>query len=117
MPKSSDRNQALIYLRVARDDHPHASRALAAQNHTCARRAAELGLTVVSVYIDRGSGATLSRPALTALLDELGRRDDVACVITYDHRQIAIRVEDYSRVAWAIGKAGAQLEIASLPHR
>jgi site-specific DNA recombinase len=117
MPKSSGRPTALIYLRVARDDHPHTGRALAAQNHTCARRAAELGLTVVSVYIDRGSGSTLSRPALTALLDELGRRDDIACVITYDHRQIAIRVEDYSRVAWAIGKAGAQLEIASLPHR
>ena len=117
MAESTQSAKALIYLRVARDDHRQAGRALAAHNRVCEHRANELGLTVLGVYIDRGPGTTLSRPSLTALLDELGRRDDIAFVIAYDHRQVAIRAEDYSRVVWAVGKAGAQLEIASLPHR
>jgi hypothetical protein len=117
MPQSTEGAKALIYLRVARDDHRQAGRALAAQNRVCEHRANELGLAVLGVYIDRGPGTTMSRPSLTALLGELGRRDDIAFVIAYDHRQIAIRAEDYSRVVWAVGKAGAQLEIASLPHR
>ncbi|MEV6831897.1 recombinase family protein [Amycolatopsis sp. NPDC051102] len=117
MTKSTEAAKALIYLRVARDDHRQAGRALAAQNRVCEHRANELGLNVLGVYIDRGPGTTMSRPSLTALLDELARRDDIALVIAYEHRQIAIRAEDYSRVVWAVGKAGAQLEIASLPHR
>jgi hypothetical protein len=117
MTKSAETTKALIYLRVARDDHRQAGRALAAQNRVCEHRANELGLIVLGVYIDRGPGTTLSRPSLTALLGELARRDDIAFVIAYEHRQIAIRAEDYSRVVWAVGKAGAQLEIASLPHR
>ncbi|WP_410596260.1 recombinase family protein [Amycolatopsis sp. lyj-23] len=114
---ANERTKALIYLRVARDDHRQEGRALAAQNRVCEHRANELGLTVLGVYIDRGPGTTMSRPSLTALLSELRRRDDIAFVIAYDHRQVAIRAEDYSRVVWAVGKACAQLEIASLPHR
>ncbi|WP_326955144.1 recombinase family protein [Amycolatopsis sp. NBC_01286] len=117
MPETYNHIKAFIYLRVARDDHRYAGRALAAQNRVCEHRANELGLTVLGAYIDRGSSSTMSRPGLTALLGELGRRDDLAFVIAYDHRQVAIRAEDYSRVVWAVGKAGAQLEIASLPHR
>ncbi|WP_410671936.1 recombinase family protein [Amycolatopsis sp. cmx-4-68] len=115
MAESAERTKALIYLRVARDEPPH--EAAARQRRICERRAAELGLEVAGVYTDQGSGNSLSRPGLAGLLDELGRRDDVAYVLTFDHGRIALRIGDYSKVAWAISKAEARLEIASVPRR
>ncbi|MGV9366287.1 recombinase family protein [Amycolatopsis sp. NPDC003731] len=115
MAKSTQSAKALIYLRVARDEPPH--EAAARQRRACERRAAELGLEVAGVYTDQGSGNSLSRPGLAALLDDLDRRDDVTYVIAFDHSRVALRIGDYSKVAWAISKAGARLEIASAPHR
>src|SRR5437763_16016858 len=115
MTKSTENAKALIYLRVARDESPQ--EAAARQRRACERRAAELGLEVAGIYADQGSGNSLSRPGLAALLDDLDRRDDATYVITFDHGRIALRIGDYSKVTWAISKAGARLEIASVPHR
>jgi DNA invertase Pin-like site-specific DNA recombinase len=115
MAKSTETPKVLIYLRVARDEPPR--EAAVRQQRACERRAAELGLTIAGVYTDQGSGNSSSRPGLAALLGDLDRRDDVAYVITFDHSRIALRIGDYSKVAWTISKAGARLEIASAPHR
>ena len=114
MTKSTESVKALIYLRVARDEPPR--EAAARQRRVCERRAAELGLEVAGIYTDQGSGNSLSRPGLTTLLADLGHRDDVTYVLTFDHGRIALKLGDYSKVAWAISKAGARLEIASVPH-
>ncbi|WP_103336943.1 recombinase family protein [Amycolatopsis sp. CA-126428] len=115
MTKSVETAKALIYLRVARDEPPR--EAAARQRRACERRAAELGLEVAGIYTDRGSGNRLNRPGLAALLGDLDRRDDVAYVITFDHGRVALKIGDYSQLAWTISKAGARLEIASMPHR
>jgi DNA invertase Pin-like site-specific DNA recombinase len=109
--------KAVIYLRVARDDGNQV-KAFAAQRHACQRRANELNLMVLEEYADHGSGNTdpEDRPGLSRLLAELRERP-VAYVITYSHERIARKMHRYAGVAWALGKSGTRLEIASLPHR
>ena len=116
MPEEPRPRKAVLYLRVARDDHNRFARAIAAQRHACQRRAAELELEITREYVDHGSGLSLQqRPHLTELLDEL-KELGAGYVITYGHAQLSRDVKLYASILWAIRKAGARLEIASLLH-
>ena len=116
MKDGTEPRKAVIYLRVARDDKDRFARAIAAQRHACLRRVAELELQVVGEYADRGSGLSLKgRPNLTRLLAEL-KGLGARYVITYGHAQISRDLQLYASIMWSIRKAGARLEIASLPH-
>jgi DNA invertase Pin-like site-specific DNA recombinase len=108
-------HKAVLYMRVAQSRGGDQT-AIAMQRHACERRAAELGLAIVAEYIDIGPGHGLEkRPMLRAMLSSLDA-GDIAYVIAYDHARIARTVQDYTDVVWQIDMAGAQLEIASLPH-
>lgn len=112
--------QAVLYLRTASPNQADRDMAIVAQQHVCQWRAHELGATVVAEFIDFGSGLSIERPGLEALLvklAELWAQDAGATlfVIAKDHARIARSVEAYSRVSWQIDQAGAVLNIASIP--
>lgn len=79
--------RAVCYLRVARSSHT--SDAIARQRAACEQLARNLGLEVVDVYIDIGSGANAERPGLTYLLADLERRGGVDVILAYDLSRIS----------------------------
>ena len=112
--------QAVLYLLTASGKQADRDMAIVAQQHVCQWRAHELGATVVAEFMDFGSGLSIERPGLEALLVKLAEllaQDTGATiyVIAKDHARIARSVEAYSRVSWQIDQAGAVLNIASIP--
>ena len=108
---------AVFYLRSGGAPSEATMQTLARQRSACQQRANELGLVVRGEYVDRGGSVEPDdRPGLSQLLVDLLELP-IDYVIAYDHTHIAWRMTSYASVVWAIGKRGAQLEIASLPHR
>jgi hypothetical protein len=112
--------QAVLYLRTASGNQSDRDIAIVAQQHVCAWRAHELGATVVAEFVDFGSGLSIERPGLGALLVKLARlraqdAEATVVVIAANHARIARSVEAYSRVSWQIDQAGAVLNTASIP--
>jgi DNA invertase Pin-like site-specific DNA recombinase len=107
--------KAVLYMRVAHSRGGDQT-AIARQRHACERRAAELGLSIVAEYVEVGPGrGTEKRPMLRAMLGGLSA-DDIICVIAYNHARVTLTMQEYIDIVWQIDMAGAQLEIASLPH-
>ena len=107
---------AVLYLRTASAHQADRDMAIVAQQHICTWRAHELRATVAGEFVDFGSGLSIERPGLTALLARLTELRAVTIfVITADHTRIARSIEAYSRLSWQIDQAGAVLNIASIP--
>lgn len=111
---------AVLYLRTASAHQADRDMAIVAQQHVCAWRAHELGATVVAEFVDFGSGLSVERPGLTALLVKLAELraqggEAAIYVIAADHARIARSVEAYSRVSWQVDQSRATLNIASIP--
>lgn len=111
---------ALLYLRTASRHQADRDMAIVAQQHVCAWRAQELGAAVAGEFMDFGSGLSIERPGLAALLTRLAElraqnHDAAVYVVAADHARIARSVEAYSRASWQIDQAGATLNIASIP--
>jgi hypothetical protein len=111
---------AVLYLRTASAHQADRDMAIVAQQHVCAWRAHELRATVTGEFMDFGSGLSVERPGLTALLvklAELRAQDSKAAIyiIAADHARIARSIEAYSRVSWQIDQSRAALNIASIP--
>ena len=116
----ADTKLAVLYLRTASSYQADRDVAIVAQQHVCAWRAHELGATVAGEFVDFGSGLSIERPGLTALLARLAElraqnAEATIYVIVKDHARIARSIEAYSRVSWQIDQAGAVLNIASIP--
>jgi hypothetical protein len=94
--------------------------AIVAQQHVCSWRAHELGANVEGEFVDFGSGLSLERPGLTALLGRLTELrtqnpEAVLYVIAADHARIGRSVEAYGHISWEVEQHGAMLNIASTP--
>lgn len=116
---SMDRPLAVLYLRAASGRQADRDMAIVAQQHLCQWRAYELGATVAAEFVDFGSGLSLERPGLTQLLAKVtqlhGASPNPIYVIAADHARIGRSVQAYSHVSYEIERAGARLNIASVP--
>jgi DNA invertase Pin-like site-specific DNA recombinase len=118
--QSPETRRAVLYLRTASAHQADRDMAIVAQQHVCSWRAHELGATVAGEFVDFGSGLSIKRPGLEALLVKLAElraqnAEATVFVIAADHARIARSVEAYSRASWLIDQAGAVLNIASIP--
>jgi DNA invertase Pin-like site-specific DNA recombinase len=116
---TSERPQALLYLRCGSGHQADRDRAIVAQQHICTRRAEELGAVVVGEFLDLASGLNGQRPGMTAMLARLRSLHEVRqhqriYVITADHARIGRSVQAYSHVSYEIDRAGGLINIASV---
>jgi DNA invertase Pin-like site-specific DNA recombinase len=113
------RPQALLYLRAVSGNQAERDQAIVAQQHVCTQRAVELRAVVAAEFVDFGSGLSLERPGLAALLAKLGDLRATTptrpCyVIAADHARIGCSVHAYSHVSYEIDRAGGLIHIASV---
>ena len=100
---------AAVYCRVSSEEQVRGY-SLQTQEDECRQRAAELGATAVTAYVERGvSGEVLDRPALTGLREALRERA-LDLVVMYDPDRMARRLSIQLLLTDEITKAGAQLE-------
>jgi hypothetical protein len=112
--------RAVLYLRAASAKQDDRNQSIVAQQHVCRWRAHELNAEVIDEFVDFGSGMSGERPGLDAMLAKLTELQAEAgqlpmYVIARDHARIARDMQVYIRVTWAIERAGATLNIASVP--
>ena len=112
--------RAVLYLRAASAKQDDRNLSIVAQQHICRWRAHELNADVIDEFVDFGSGMSGERPGLDAMLAKLTELQAEAgqlpmYVIARDHARIARDMQVYIRVTWAIERAGAVLNIASVP--
>jgi len=86
---------AVIYLRVSTAEQAHGADSaegysIPAQREACARKAADLGASVVAEFADRGESAkTTARPQLQQMLTRLAEHKDVEYVIVHKVDRLA----------------------------
>lgn len=101
--------RAAIYCRVSSEDQVRGY-SLQTQEEECRQRAATLGATEITAYVEKGvSGEALDRPALNVLREAL-RAQVPDVVIMYDPDRMARKLSIQLLLTEEITKAGAQLE-------
>lgn len=119
---TSERPQALLYLRCGSGHQADRDRAIVAQQRVCTQRAEELGAVVVGEFMDFASGLNGERPGMTAMLARLrslheARQHQRIYVITADHARLGRSVQAYSHVSYEIDRGGGLINIASVALR
>jgi len=114
--------QAVLYLRVSTARQASRGQAdpegfsLPAQREACERKAADLGATVVSEFVDRGeSGRMVGRHDLQRMLVFLKENPGIDYVIVYKVSRFARNRFDDAVLSYEIERAGAQL-VSALEH-
>ena len=113
-PEFSAVKRAVIYLRVSTlkqaqtDDADGYS--LPAQQEACMRKAAQLGVEVVEIYIDRGESAkTAERPEFQRMLNRIRHLRDIDYVIVDKIDRFARNRRDDANILFELRVAGTQL--------
>lgn len=112
---STDTKRAVIYLRVSSDQqvergYGDEGYSIPAQREACARKAAELGATVVGEYVDLAKSAkTRNRPRFMEMIANIERDRNVDYVIVHKLNRFARKAMDDAVIDYRLNQAGAQL--------
>jgi len=102
--------RAAVYVRVSTEDQARHGYSLAEQKEACRLRALSLGAKSILEFADEGiSGATLDRPGLEKLRDDV-RSGRVDLVIVRDPDRLSRKLSHQLLLTEEIEKAGARLE-------
>lgn len=111
---NDNRRPVVAYCRVSSNDQLVG---LIQQKQEASRYAEQHGCVLLKVFEDTGvSGASLERPALSAMLKYLDehRADDIL-VLIYDSTVLGRSQEIYSILASAIAAAGGRIDMSAPP--
>jgi site-specific DNA recombinase len=113
----SERNRALVYLRVSTDRQAEKGIAIPTQQDKCFECAKEHGLLFDperDVYVDRGESArSMDRPALLDMLERCKSNESIGAVVVYDVSRLARNREDFAFIKIALRKGGIRLIFAT----
>jgi site-specific DNA recombinase len=102
--------RAVVYLRCAAAPLPGGADPIARQHERVANYATRNGYAIVATYTDRGhSGATLERPSLTRLRDELAHTA-AEVVLVSDVSRLSRRPEQHRALLGELGRCGVAVE-------